>query len=201
MIVEVSEAIIKITYADAQTQTDESPFLTSTPEKSFQNISTGLSVMEDPEDSDYMPDNRSFVNSKQEIDIIEDRKYVVFESMLDDLFKLARCPLCNTSIKNVTKCSMGTSLHCTLKCELDHTVTEWKSQPLLGKLPAFNLLISAAIFFSGKVEIFIGKPIGRIHRAQVINRRKNDEYVYERFVSDLCPVDSTCHRKIHDVNV
>ena len=67
--------------------------------------------------------------------------------------KLIRCPVCSTSIKNVTKSSLGTSLHCMLECELNHIVTEWKSQPLLGKLPAFNLLISAAILFSGMVKI------------------------------------------------
>ena len=74
---------IEISYADAQTQTDEITFLTSTPEKSFRNISTRLSVMEDSEDSNYDPDNTStysFLKSKQEIDIIEDRKYVVFET-------------------------------------------------------------------------------------------------------------------------
>ena len=81
--------------------------------------------------------------------ISKEKKYVVFESMLDELFMENKCSLCGGSTINIGKREVGTCVFFKTRCMNDHIIMDWKSQPLLGKMPAFNLLMSAAIFCSG----------------------------------------------------
>lgn len=139
-------------------------YVTSTPikgnkeivEESFDslcksNLTEELSTTYDKNDSTFhLPSSSSDEDTTIKMtDIIGEKKYVVYESMIDELCKLVRCPRCGSLSKNVIKRSMGTSVHCKIYCEEQHIACDWKSQPLLGKLPAFNLLISAGILFSG----------------------------------------------------
>ena len=111
-------------------------------------------------ESEYNPsENNSLFEEEKEIDVMRDGKFVVYESMLDSLVKLICCPVCHSRAKTVTKSKMGTSLHCKIYCESKHLITDWKSQPLIGKLPAFNLLISASIFFAGSTYETFRKPV------------------------------------------
>lgn len=108
-------------------------------------------------ETEYNPSESSF--EEKDVDVINDEKFVVYEGMLDILFNFVCCPSCHSRAKNITKSKMGTSLHCKIVCESKHLILEWKSQPLIGKLPAFNLLISASIFFAGSTYETFRKPV------------------------------------------
>ena len=78
------------------------------------------------------------------------REFVVFESMLDILFREIKCKRCGLRFEQMEKDVLGTSIHIVATCENGHHITERKAQPAFARLPAFNLLISAATFCSGK---------------------------------------------------
>lgn len=77
-----------------------------------------------------------------------EKKYIIFESCLLKLF--AVCMMCGQSaargfVSNV----IGTMVVVTQVCELCGESTHWAGQPFIGETPAGNLLLSAAILFSG----------------------------------------------------
>lgn len=147
------------------TQTEDWTYpLTSTPIKNtHQTINSNFSMndsnVESELDSEYVTsDCPSEIIDESNTDILNEDKFVVFEGMLDQLFKVVRCQQCHLPVADITKSKLGTSIHCKLLCENQHLIIDWKSQPLLGKLPAFNLLISASIFFSGSTYELFRKP-------------------------------------------
>ena len=77
----------------------------------------------------------------------EEEKYIVFKSKLMELFH--QCPRCGcaTEAKVVNRC--GTLVHVEQQCSHCDNNRHWASQPYIGKMPAGNLLLSAAILFSG----------------------------------------------------
>ena len=81
-----------------------------------------------------------------EQNIVEQRKYLVFENEIDKLFKI--CPDCKEDVSSIHKIVTGTMLTVSYKCTLGHT-NVWRSQPSLRRMPSGNLLISAAILLSG----------------------------------------------------
>ena len=64
----------------------------------------------------------------------------------------------STRIDKTEKSKLGTSIHFKLYCADNHLIIDWKSQPLLGKMPAFNLLFSSSIIFSGSTFETFRKP-------------------------------------------
>ena len=72
------------------------------------------------------------------------------ESMLDMLFREIKCKRCGLTFEEMVKAVLGTSIHIVATCENGHCIIDWKAQPVFGRLPAFNLLVSAATFCSGK---------------------------------------------------
>lgn len=84
----------------------------------------------------------------------EEKKFIVFESCLDQLLVGLKCsvPNCTSAIDpdDIKKdMSDGTVIRCSVHCTSGHLVMRWTSQPVIGKMPAGNLLTSAAILFSG----------------------------------------------------
>ncbi len=78
-----------------------------------------------------------------------ERKYVVYESQIELLMSLITCKECDVGMEVAGKNIIGTNLHMQLKCFKCESMLDWNSQPLLGKLPAFNLLLATSIFCSG----------------------------------------------------
>lgn len=74
-----------------------------------------------------------------------ERKYIVTETKLLELFK--HCSICLAPTK-VELFNKGTFLKATLTCASGH-VTSWESQPTINRKPVCNILLSAAIVFSG----------------------------------------------------
>ena len=78
------------------------------------------------------------------------RKFIVFESMLDILFREIKCKRCGLQFEEMEKAVLGTSIHIVAASENGHHITERKAQPVFGRRPAFNLLVPAVTFCSGK---------------------------------------------------
>ena len=78
--------------------------------------------------------------------LIEGKKYIVFESELDKLFK--QCPQCSCPTSEVSKRTTGSMVTVNYSCINGHE-SIWNSQPLVNQSPTGNLLGSAAILFSG----------------------------------------------------
>ena len=75
------------------------------------------------------------------------RKYIVFESQLLDLFKT--CPSCSSPSLADIKQIVGSMVKIHQSCGICGFSRIWDSQPSIGAVPAGNLLMSAAILFSG----------------------------------------------------
>lgn len=80
------------------------------------------------------------------VPLYEERKFIVFESSLDEL--LSVCPLCSHPCRAIDKNVKGTLLQATRMC-INHHVSKWATQPMINWKAAANLLLSAAVFFSG----------------------------------------------------
>ena len=65
------------------------------------------------------------------------------------LFQL--CPVCTEPATAEVTCVVGTLIHVTQKCLTCSYARVWRSQPYINKIPAGNLLLSAAILFSGSM--------------------------------------------------
>ena len=84
--------------------------------------------------------------------IVKERKFIIFESSLDSLLMRILCNLCGKPVNDCKKYTKGTAIICHLNCINGHQMFKWSSQPYLGKMPAGNLLCSAATFFSGETH-------------------------------------------------
>ena len=97
---------------------------------------------------------------KKKNDIVSQKKYICFEDCLTDLFVRLKCTQCDSPVDPddiVKDCSDGTLLKCSVYCTGGHLIHSWSSQPLLGKMPAGNLLTSAAILFCGQTYTHISQ--------------------------------------------
>ena len=79
----------------------------------------------------------------------KEQKYIVFESALLSLFN--KCVYCGSHDVIVTKAVTGSLLRVKQDCEDCDLVRVWDSQHFVNNLPAGNIAISAAIFFSGSL--------------------------------------------------
>ena len=89
------------------------------------------------------------IGKKDSVAPQDEKKYIVFFSCLLEL--LAVCPNCTEpATAEVTKV-IGTQIYVTQKCPACKFVRQWKSQPNIRRIPAGNLLLSAAILYSGSM--------------------------------------------------
>lgn len=118
-----------------------------------------ISMVDDSQDISYQPSTESVTTSQSQsqstttVSLIDDRKFLVFESQLDRLFNMLICPKCQSPYcadDMIKKCIDGTQLHVIAFGVCGHVIVDWVSQPVLGRMPAGNLLLSAATVFSGQ---------------------------------------------------
>ncbi|XP_044143116.1 uncharacterized protein LOC122932649 isoform X2 [Bufo gargarizans] len=84
-------------------------------------------------------------------DPVKDRKFLVFESCLDELILSIPCrgeQGCDRPIVKIWKEVNGTLITVHVSCG-NHSYKLWESQPRTGGIPVGNLLVSSAILFSG----------------------------------------------------
>ena len=151
-------------YSERSTQTEEFPMpgKASTPIKGNPRDTTNgtecslsesfQETINPDKDPDYFPDTSMEDTALDQSNIVmSDRKFVVYESMLERLFNRLLCPSCGlpTPDDGIKHWSMGTSLHVKVHCKCGKEIIDWKAQPLLRKIPAFNLIYSATTLFSG----------------------------------------------------
>jgi len=83
----------------------------------------------------------------QGADVREEPKGIVFLSKLLQLFQF--CHLCLASNPQLSITQTGTMLTVKSSCSSCGGTHIWKSQPLLGKFPAGNIILSFAILTAG----------------------------------------------------
>ncbi|KAI7803826.1 hypothetical protein IRJ41_012114 [Triplophysa rosa] len=102
----------------------------------------------EPHDSTYNPDD-TVVTEESELaqqTTNNESKYIVFESCLRELFET--CPVCKTKC-DVQFRRVGTYVLFIQLCPKCSYHRKWESQPVNRSTPVGNLLVSAAIYFSG----------------------------------------------------
>jgi len=87
-------------------------------------------------------------------------KYLVFENQINKLFKF--CPDCGSNITSTNKYITGTMLSVSYTCQLGHNNT-WHSQTSIRRMPAGNLLLSAAILLSGSTYSKAAQMLNILH--------------------------------------
>ncbi|KAM8977596.1 LOW QUALITY PROTEIN: uncharacterized protein RCH25_047219 [Pelodytes ibericus] len=82
---------------------------------------------------------------------VKGRKCIVFESCLDKLLCLVKCPHpnCPSPVGEIKKNILGSLLSVSGKCVSGHSLVIWESQPIYEKIPVGNLILSSAILLSG----------------------------------------------------
>ncbi|XP_044127428.1 uncharacterized protein LOC122921497 [Bufo gargarizans] len=117
-------------------------------------------------------------------DYVQERKFIVFESCLDALFKKMNCQKvssCNQPIVHVEKERIGSAISVYGTCARNHRQHLWQSQPKIGNVPVGNLLLSSAILCSGssylKTERFLNL-LGVLHLDKSTYYTNQETYLY-----------------------
>ncbi|XP_064460777.1 uncharacterized protein LOC135370836 isoform X1 [Ornithodoros turicata] len=112
---------------------------------------TTIGDTDNPADTTYVPQHDSLLGSCSDspqassVSPQEERKYIIFESKLKELFR--SCTTCLNPCTTSFSC-VGSLLRVESCCVDGHTFV-WESQPYISNKPAGNVLLSAAILFSG----------------------------------------------------
>lgn len=108
-----------------------------------------LSVDDNHNDPDWSPDNEIRDEPSQECQDInpsKERKFIVFESCLDQLFQ--SCQKCGSPC-SVTKHLVATYVQINSLCDNCCNTRKWESQPKTNTMPLGNLIMAGAVLFSG----------------------------------------------------
>ena len=101
---------------------------------------------EDRGESDYSSDTSQKSDESLENTFLKELKYLVFWSSLLLLFRY--CFTCKEKTKITSVRTRGTLLVVTMKCHNKHLHT-WRSQPMVNKAGARNILLSGGILYTG----------------------------------------------------
>eukprot|EP00079_Xenopus_tropicalis_P027914 XP_012822337.1 PREDICTED: uncharacterized protein LOC100494649 [Xenopus tropicalis] len=85
-------------------------------------------------------------------DKIHQRRFIVFEELLDQLLYLVKCQHstpCHAPIVEIKKKNYGTMVEINLTCLAGHCSLVWNSQPTAGQISVGNLSLACAILLSG----------------------------------------------------
>ncbi|XP_041428764.1 uncharacterized protein LOC108698533 isoform X2 [Xenopus laevis] len=109
--------------------------------------------LESDSESSPITKTKSFIKRDvSEAAMAHERKFIVFESCLDDLFLKLSCGSgngCRAHITELEKYVDGTFLSVFGHCHNGHRFHLWHSQPVNGQVAVGNLLMAAALLFSG----------------------------------------------------
>ncbi|XP_077347750.1 uncharacterized protein LOC143996532 [Lithobates pipiens] len=85
------------------------------------------------------------------LNMINENKFIVFESSLDTLLFKMRCPdqTCFSKITKIEKKIVGTMLIVFSTCNAQHRIKLWESQPKIKNYAAGNIVLAGAICLSG----------------------------------------------------
>ncbi|XP_062582679.1 uncharacterized protein LOC134252712 [Saccostrea cucullata] len=98
-------------------------------------------------DSDWVPESENEEHdSEQDINPAKERKFIVFESCLDQLFTSCYNCGCQCTLR---KTIIGSYISIKSLCENCSAQKKWESQPTSSAMPLGNLIIAGAVLFSG----------------------------------------------------
>ncbi|XP_040264838.1 uncharacterized protein LOC120980037 [Bufo bufo] len=106
---------------------------------------------------------------------VEEEKYIVFESCLKKLIMMIPCrseTKCMSPLTQYRKETIGSYLSIEVRCRSGHTSLLWESQPRHGYQPMGNVLLSAAVLFSG--SSFLKSQ----HMFKLLNLKSIDKSTY-----------------------
>jgi len=98
-----------------------------------------MTFIDDPKDMSYQLSGESQSTSQSlvsAVSVVNDRKFIVFEAQLDELFCHLSCPICHCPCSTddlIKSCNEGTVLHVVAQCVSGHIILDWLSQPLVGR--------------------------------------------------------------------
>ncbi|XP_056384449.1 uncharacterized protein LOC130277739 isoform X2 [Hyla sarda] len=133
-------------------------------------------VPSDAEDEDDIKHVFQDLDSPVE-NLVEEEKYIVFESCLKKLIMMIPCrseTKCMSPLTQYRKETVGSYLSVEARCSSGHTSLLWESQPRHGYEPLGNVLLSAAVLFSG--SSFVKSQ----HMFKLINLKSIDKTTYSR---------------------
>ncbi|XP_064471007.1 uncharacterized protein LOC135385556 [Ornithodoros turicata] len=128
-------------------------------------------VMEPADESFRISEDDSFECGVPSASPIDQKKYIVFEAPLLELFE--KCRTCGAACKVGTEVR-GTLLTVKAECPSEHTLS-WKSQPEVNRMAAGNILLSGAILFSGASATKVLRLLESIN-VQVISKVAYNTY-------------------------
>ncbi|VDH92763.1 Hypothetical predicted protein [Mytilus galloprovincialis] len=124
------------------------------------DIDRDIQRSDENEENESTDSDDSTAASDTQACITNQRKCIVFEKQLDQLFARLKCDECNCPVDlSDTKkdCSSGTIMRVSVFCTSGHLVYKWLSQPLIGNMPAVNLLVTAATMLCGQTFTHIAQ--------------------------------------------
>lgn len=101
------------------------------------------------ESTAYHESSISTIEPDDSFPVEKQSTYLVFESALLLLF--STCFFCRSSFCTIEKWTVGSLLRIKQICSQCNGDFTWDSQPYIGKVPAGNILISAAILYTGSI--------------------------------------------------
>ena len=87
--------------------------------------------------------------TESDLPVDKQKTYLIFESALLLLFSI--CFICRSTYISIEKVMIGSFLRIKQICKHCNNIYVWESQPHVGKIPAGNILISAAILYIGSL--------------------------------------------------
>lgn len=134
-------------------------------------------VEDDPHDPLYVPsdleaedEHEEPAPSPQPTPLHLEEKFIVFISSLQKLFSFCHCPSCGCMDITNNFNTIGTMLIATITCISCQKQTPWHSQPYIGDTPAGNILLSAAILFSGATPTKVLRVLSHMSVATISTR-------------------------------
>ena len=94
-------------------------------------------------------DNNTRKANEESMPEVDERKFIVFESQLLELFQA--CPVCAGPCVAEVDGLSGTLVRVLQNCTNCSFCRKWNSQPYVGQVPAGNLLLTASILLSGSL--------------------------------------------------
>ncbi|XP_046863220.1 uncharacterized protein LOC124456963 [Xenia sp. Carnegie-2017] len=144
------------------------------------------SDLSDGSDEDYVCSSPSSSNESDDDKQNTERKFIVFERKLDELF--ISCKFCS-SICEIEKSTVGSMVMYKAICHKNH-IFKWKSQPMLHNKPAGNVLIPAATIFIGSTY----EPLKQFANALNLGFVNKDQF-YNMQDEIVFPVINSTYRK------
>ncbi|XP_040189237.1 uncharacterized protein LOC120920891 [Rana temporaria] len=85
------------------------------------------------------------------LNLVHEKKFIVFESCLDKILYAMMCPEfgCSSQIYKIEKIIIGTMITVYSTCRCLHRLKLWESQPKIKQYAAGNILLAGAITLSG----------------------------------------------------